>query len=312
MKQFWLLSNRQEGRFARPGPAMMRRAIFLATPVLAAAQLFAQQGTPNMNGGRGGPAPGQSPASRRPPATTNPQSYTGTEIQAGQVRFISQCGSCHGRDAQGGESGPDLTRSTLVAQDLRGDKIGPLILSGRHDKEMPAFSLPAVEIASIVAFIHDAHSKAESKAESELGGRRSVDVSDLQTGSAEAGKLFFNGKGGCAQCHGLSGAFATVASRFQGLALLQRMLYPGRGGRGAPVRPAAIVTAANGQKPSGRVAYRDEFTITLIDSEGWSHSFPAGAVKIEIDDPLRAHTDLLGRYTDEEIHDVFAYLQTLK
>jgi len=280
---------------------MMRLTISMAA--LAAAQLFAQQG-----GGRGGPAPGQSPASRRPPATTNPQSYADAEIQVGQTRFISQCGSCHGRDAQGDESGPDLTRSTLVAQDLRGDKIGPLILSGRPDKGMPAFSLPAAEIASIVAFIHD----AKSKAESELGGRRSVDVSDLQTGSAEAGKSFFNGKGGCAQCHQLSGVFATVASRFQGLALLQRMLYPGRGGRGAPVRPAATVTATNGQKLSGRVAYRDEFTITLIDSDGWSHSFPAGAVKIEIDDPLRAHTDLLGRYTDEEIHDVFAYLQTLK
>lgn len=284
---------------------MMRRAISMAAPVWAVAQLFAQQGPP----GRGGPAPGQSPASRRPPATTNPQSYTDAEIQAGQARFVSECGFCHGRDAQGGESGPDLTRSTLVAQDLRGDKIGPLIQSGRPDKGMPAFSLPASEIASIVAYIHD----AKSKAESELGGRRSVDVSDLQTGSAEAGKFFFNGKGGCAQCHSLSGAFATVASRFQGLALLQRMLHPGRGGRGgAPVRPSATVTTANGQELSGRVAYRDEFTITLIDSEGWSHSFPAGAVKIEIDDPLRAHTDLLGRYTDEEIHDVFAYLQTLK
>ena len=61
---------------------------------------------------------------RRPP---NPQSYPPAQVQAGQPLFSAQCGFCHGRDAAGGESGPDLTRSALVAADVRGDKIGPVV-----------------------------------------------------------------------------------------------------------------------------------------------------------------------------------------
>jgi cytochrome c oxidase cbb3-type subunit 3 len=237
-----------------------------------------------------------------------PQSYTAEEIKAGQSRFASQCGFCHGRDAQGGESGPDLTRSALVAADDRGNQLGPVIRSGRQDKGMPAFSLPAADIAAIVAFIHDAKSKAESAA----GGRRSVEASDLQTGNAEVGKRYFAGAGGCIGCHSLSGTFATVGSRFQGLALLERMLYP-RSGRGSRTAPASVtVTTANGEKVTGKLSYQDEFSITLVDAEGWSHSWPAASVKITSDDPLRAHAELLARYSDEEMHDVLAFLQTLR
>src|SRR5262245_16327941 len=83
----------------------------------------------------------QSPASQRPPQTATPQSYPAEQIQAGQTRFASQCGFCHGRDTAGGETGPDLTRSLLVAEDVRGDKISAVVRTGRADKGMPAFDL---------------------------------------------------------------------------------------------------------------------------------------------------------------------------
>ena len=276
----------------------------LAALILAVSPLAAQQG------GRGGP-PAQSPASRLPPKTVTPQTYPADQIQAGASRFLSQCGFCHGRDAQGGDSGPDLTRSLLVAGDVRGDKLTPLILAGRPTAGMPAFSLPSADIDAIVAFIHD----AKTKAESEKGNRRSVDVEDLQTGNADAGKQYFNGAGGCAKCHSVSGSFASVGARFQGLALMQRMLNPrNRGPRATPdLLPATVVTTAAGQTISGRLAYRDEFTITIVDANEWSHSFPVATVKtIEGDDPLREHTEQLGTYTEKEMHDVFAYLQSLK
>jgi len=273
---------------------------------VAIPSLYGQQG----RGGRAGIAVGQSPAAERPPATKTPQSYPSEQIRAGETRFASQCGFCHGRDAQGGESGPDLTHSALVAEDMRGDKIGPTIRSGRPAKGMPAFTLPDSDVAAIVAFIHD----AKTKAEAESGGRRSVDVDDLQTGNLEAGKRYFNGSGGCAKCHSIAGSFATIGARFQGLALLQRMLYPtsGRGPGAAPAPPTITVIPANGQQVTGKLAYRDEFTISLIDSDGWNRSWPIGTVKIDGEDPLRAHAELLGRYSDQDIHDVFAYLQTLK
>src|SRR5262249_53200297 len=97
------------------------------------------------------------------------------------------------------------------------------------------------------------------------------------------------------------------------LALLQRMLYPReRGARAAPGPQTVKVTTANGQAVSGKLVYRDEFTLTLVDAEGWQHSFSLASVKAEVDDPMRAHTDQLGRYTDQDMHNVFAYLQSLK
>src|SRR5262245_11525890 len=104
----------------------------------------------------------QSPAAQRPPQTVTLQSYTLEEVQRGQSRFSAQCGFCHGRDASGGEGGPDLTRSTLVAQDSRGDKIGPLLRAGRPDRGMPPFELTGTDLLGIVAFIHDQKTKAES------------------------------------------------------------------------------------------------------------------------------------------------------
>src|SRR5262245_39637781 len=94
----------------------------------------------------------QSPASQRPPQTVTPQSYPSELVKAGQSRFSAQCGFCHGRDASGGEGGPDLTRSILVAQDSRGDKITPFLRAGRPDRGMPAFDLRDADLNGIVAF----------------------------------------------------------------------------------------------------------------------------------------------------------------
>jgi len=231
-------------------------------------------------------------------------------VEAGRARFVAQCGFCHGRDAGGGETGPDLTRSAIVSADVRGSTIGPVVRSGRPEKGMPPFALPDADLAAIVAFLHDAGAKATSL----NGGRRTVLVDDLRTGNAEAGARYFSGPGGCVSCHQVSGTFATVGSRYQGLPLLQRMLYPGsnRNAGPAPALPLVTVTTASGQTVSGRLASRDEFTIALTDADGWNRSWPADQVKVSVQDPLQAHVDQLAKYTDDDMHNVLAYLQTLR
>lgn len=251
-------------------------------------------------------APSQaSPASVRPPDTITPQTYPAAQVQAGQPIFVSQCGFCHGRDGMGGESGPDLTRAALVAQDVRGDKIGPAIRNGRVDKGMPAFNLNDGDLAAVVAFIHDQKDKSASL----TGGRRGVDVADLQTGNAEAGRSYFNRA--CARCHSPSGDLAGIAGRLQGLALLQRMLYPSPAAGSVP-RAKVSVTTQSGETIAGTLAYRDEFTLALTAPSGGYRSFPASQVKFSVDDPLQAHIDQLRKYTDDDMHNVLAYLQTLR
>src|ERR1700704_1342160 len=68
-----------------------------------------------------------------------PETYPAAQVKAGEPLFVAYCGFCHGRDAMGGETGPDLTRSELVADDVKGDKLAPMIKNGRVDKGMPAF-----------------------------------------------------------------------------------------------------------------------------------------------------------------------------
>ena len=250
--------------------------------------------------------PAQSPASQPPPQTVTPQTYPIEQIQAGGVRFASQCGFCHGRDAAGGESGPDLTRSELVAADTRGDRIGPLLREGRPERGMPAFALSDTDLGAIVAFMHDQKTKLEALG----GGRRAVDAADLATGNAEAGRRYFNGAGNCAGCHSATGDLAGVASRYQGLALLQRMLYPA--GRPAPAPPKVTFTLPSGQKVIAPLAGQDEFSISVFDPAGARQTYEKSAVKFEIDDPLSAHFDQLGKYTDRDMHDVYAFLETLK
>src|SRR6185369_7299174 len=152
----------------------------------------------------------QSPASQKPPQTVNAQSYPREQVLTGQTRFADECAFCHGRDAAGGETGPDLTRSAIVAEDLRGDKIGALLRAGRVNKGMPVFELNDAELGAVVAFIHDQKSKADAAG----GGRRTVDVSDLANGDAEAGKKYFSGAGNCSTCHSPTGDLAGIATRF--------------------------------------------------------------------------------------------------
>jgi len=220
----------------------------------------------------------------------------------GESTFVQNCAFCHGRDAGGGEEGPDLTRSKLVAEDVTGDKIGPVVLNGRQEKGMPRFKLADQEIKDLAAFIH-----AQKKlAESQKGGRRGVDVADLQTGNADAGKQYFNAAGKCSTCHSATGDLAGIASRLEGLKLEQRLLYP----RGTVAD--IVVTLPTGEKFSGKLAYQDEFHVGMRDTNGWYHSWPVNKVKFTIDDPADAHAQLLAKYTDDDIHNLMAYLQTLR
>lgn len=234
-------------------------------------------------------------------ATMHSLSSTSTNSVGGPL-FLQNCAFCHGRDAEGGETGPDLTRSKLVLADIKGDKISEVVRNGRPEKKMPGFNFSPQEMDGLAAFIHE----QEAKAAAHKGSRRGVDVADLQTGNVEAGKEYFNGAGTCAKCHSAKGDLAGIALRYEGLKLEQRMLYP------EDVKSKVAVTLPSGQKIAGTLAYQDEFTVGLRDASGTYHSWAVSNVKYAVDAPVEAHAELFSKYTDADIHNLMAYLQTLR
>ncbi len=240
------------------------------------------------------------------PAKSTAAAWKGAELStdaaAGNSLFQQNCAFCHGRDAMGGETGPDLTQSKLVLEDKDGSKISAVVHEGRLDKKMPAFHFSNPETVTLVAFIRARVNAAQSME----GGRRGVSVADLQTGNVDAGRNYFNGAGGCSKCHSPTGDLAGVARRFEGLRLEERMLYP------RDAKSTVEVTLPSGETVKGILAYQDEFTIALKDSAGVYRSWQVERVKFKVDSPVEAHVEQFPKYTDDDIHNLMAYLQTLK
>jgi cytochrome c oxidase cbb3-type subunit 3 len=233
-------------------------------------------------------------------------------VERGQKTFVARCGFCHGSNANGGESGPDLVRSVLALDDEGGDKIGPVIRSGRPDKGMPAFAFSDDQIRDVAAFLRSRQQAAID--------RNTYTIQNIVTGDAKKGQAYFNGAGRCNTCHSPTGDLARVATKYDPVALQSRFLYPGtrRLRRGEEPPPQTIVTPvtvtlASGQTIKGTLEYMDDFNVALRDASGDYRSFDRSAgLKVDVRDPLAAHEELLKKYSDDDMHNLVAYLETLK
>jgi cytochrome c oxidase cbb3-type subunit 3 len=233
-----------------------------------------------------------------------PPAENAAAIERGRTLFQSSCGFCHGNDATGNRA-PDLVRSAILNHDEQGNLLGPVIRNGRPDKGMPSFStLKDAEIANIVEFLH--HQTKAALHSGNVPG--DYPLAKLLTGNAQAGKEFFNGVGHCSGCHSPTGDLAGVAKKYQPIDLQQHMIYP----PGKKAVMTALVTTATGERCQGKVMNDDEFDIGVNCEDGWYRSWPRDQVKVELRDPLEAHRDLTSKYTDADMHNVFAYLETLK
>lgn len=243
----------------------------------------------------------------KPDSAIAKKTYPASLVAQGETLFRQDCSFCHGRDATGGETGPDLTRSKLVTADVNGEKISRIVRNGSPDKGMPPFDRSDQQVASLVAFIHTRQqSEMASSGPKGSGGRKGVDPEDLQTGNLEAGKKYFEGPGGCVNCHSATGDLAGIATRYKGLELEERMLYPRHAKSKVTVRPGP------GQEISGTLAYLDEFTVALTNAAGGYQSWRTRDVKYKVDAPAEAHVELFSKYTDDDVHNLMAYLQTLR
>src|SRR6266581_5559988 len=156
-------------------------------------------------------------------STAWPQSVSqDPAVERGHKQFEQACGFCHGPEATGAR-GPDLVRSPLVAHDVKGDKLGEIIRLGRPDKAMPAMPLTDEQVLDIAAYLHARAAEALNSG----GVPSKYPIEKLLTGDPGAGKVFFNGAGGCKNCHSPTGDLATIATKYSPIDLQAHMLYPG-------------------------------------------------------------------------------------
>jgi cytochrome c oxidase cbb3-type subunit 3 len=253
-----------------------------------------------------------------PPRPPKPTPEQLAAEQQGKTLFQQNCAVCHGENLTGGR-GPDLIRSVLTRHDKDGDLIGPVIMQGSPEKGMPAFTqLSQSEIADIVAYIHaqivvfDLHTRIPG------GYPNDIPASQLATGSAEAGKAFFYGAGHCSECHSPTGDLAHIASRYPDPTdLEQRFIDPSGNLVFGASNPKTVVTATvtlkDGKTLEGPVLQNGDGYVSIRGSDGWTHTWPSSDVKSVVEhNPTQAHIDMIPKWTNKEMHDMFTYLETLK
>ena len=277
----------------------------------------------------GAPAPGGRgrgqatfPAQQRPPGDP-------AVIARGKQLFEVNCRLCHGADLRGGDmGGVNLLRSNLVLTDQHGELILPVVHNGRQTPGMPPMppfpQIPDDDVKAIAEYIHSVAATMRGQGNPPPGSEPVV--LNIVVGDANAGKTYFQAK--CASCHSPTGDLQGIGMRYADPVQLQNSWVAGGGGRGGRGRGAAAagggaargrdltvtVTQASGQKVEGRLDRLDDFLVVLTPADGVQRSFrrDGDVPKVELHDPLAGHKQLLPVYTDKDIHDVTAYLVTLK
>ena len=274
--------------------AVLTAAISAAPQEPPAAPPGQAQGRGGGRGGRGGQGTREFLGLGRQPDS---------EVAArGEKLYAASCAFCHGPDARGGEA-PSLMRSDVVLHDDRGELIGPVIRNGQ--KTMPP--MPGVtpeQAAEIAEYLHLLVERAANR-----GLYSSIFSNDVVTGDPKAGEAFFSVN--CSRCHSAAGDLAHVGSKYQPMNLQNRWLWPS-GGRGRGGGTQATVVLPSGQRVSGTVRRLDDFDVSIVDAAGAYHAWPRDRVTVEVADPLTGHRELLAKYTDADVHNVTAYLATLK
>lgn len=265
--------------------------------------------SPPAGRGQGRGRPAVFPAQQRPPGDP-------ALIGRGKALYSVTCSACHGVDLRGGQlGGPNLLRSQLMLNDQHGELLLPVIRGSRAEKGMPPLPMSEEDVKAVAEFIHSV--AASSRGQGAPPGS-DAPPPDPVVGSASAGEKYFAAK--CASCHSVTGDLQGIATRVPDPRALQNLWVSGGGGRGrgrgdgSRRRVTAAVSLPSGETLEGEVLRLDDFLLTLRLADGSIRSVrrDGDTPKVEVRDPLEPHRELLKVYTDKDMHDVTAYLVTLK
>ena len=228
----------------------------------------------------------------------------------GRSVWVAECIECHGTAARGTDKGKNLIQSDLVLHDRYGSTLGPFLASGHPMQSgRKSSSLSPIEVAELSHFLHE-------RVYDTLRGSPIFQPQQIVTGDAKAGEAWFNGAGKCSTCHSPTGDLKGIGSRYDPATLQGRFLFPrggGRGGRQSGKQLTLTITPPNGPAVTGVPVIFDDFDVSVRDENGVIHTFTRSPeLKVVRQDPFAVHDQLLDVYTDKNMHDMLAYLVTLK
>lgn len=229
-------------------------------------------------------------------------------VARGAQIYTKQCQSCHAADLRGA-SGPSILRSQASLTDQKGEALIPIMLG--QDKDFPdhKIDISTADAGAVAAYVRSIVSEIGSQGRAPGDGQQSFNI---VVGDPARGKQYFAAK--CASCHSAEGDLKGYATRVP----VPKTMQPAwiRGTRlGVPAPPVKVtVSMAGGKALEGTLIHVDDFLVTLQLPDGTMRTIRRnGEVpKVVVKDPLEAHRNLLPVYTDGDIHDVTAYLVTLK
>jgi cytochrome c oxidase cbb3-type subunit 3 len=220
---------------------------------------------------------------------------------------------------RGGDlGGPNLLRSQVALSDQDGELIVPIIQGSRKNMGMPAIGLSLADSKTVAAYVRSVIETIKVQGAPPDAGRP---VPSILIGNADEGKAYFSTK--CSGCHSASGDLGKIADRISDPKKLQDA-WLGGGTRAeeeeqsesasSPRTVTATITVPSGENVDGKLVRIDEFLVTLQLADGSQRTFRRDGEnpKVAIHDPLKTHRDMLAQYSDKDIHDVTAYLVTLK
>jgi len=267
-----------------------------------------------------GPQPPQ--RSRRPggfvPGQERPTGDA-EQIARGKQSYEINCRGCHGADLRGGDmGGPNLLRSQIALSDRDGERIDPVIQGALARSGMPAINLPPDAAKATAAYVRSVLATIGVQGVPPSA----TEPATIVVGNAAEGQAYFAAK--CANCHSPTGDLKGLATRFADPKILQNTwvagrVRMGRGGRGsgsqADAKPVTVtVRQTSGESTEGKLIRIDDFLVTLELPDGSSRTFrrDGNTPQVQVHDPLDAHRNLLTFLSDKDMHDVTAYLVTLK
>ena len=192
---------------------------------------------------------------------------TPADADFGRRYFLGHCGSCHGSEGEGGR-GVNLTtaRYRMGGSDR---ELFKTISKGIPGSEMPGSRLSDSEVWKLVAYVR------------RLG---TAGAEEKAPGDAVAGKVIYETKGGCVQCHVAENRGGSLGPELSEIGLRRSLKFL----RQSLTDPDAFVAddyktvtvvSRSGERITGVRLNEDDYSIQLRDTKENLRSFPKRDLK---------------------------------